>query len=192
MRTRLLAIAILAIFGGLVALVSCQREAEHPPAPNDAQPGADAGPAAVETMTAALYFPGFGNRLKVERRELPANGDAAERIATVVEALLAGPQSSGMGAPLPDSVSLRKVYLADGTIFLDLESAEGASPPASGSLREMLAVYSLVNTVLLNFEEAETLVLLWNGRQLRTFAGHLDTTRPLTANLDLILTSTDP
>ncbi|MEM7357123.1 MAG: hypothetical protein AAF657_40285, partial [Acidobacteriota bacterium] len=59
-------------------------------------------------------------------------------------------------------------------------------PPASGSAREMLTIYSLVNSVLLNFEEVERLVLLWNGGQMRTFAGHMDTRRPLVANLDLI------
>ena len=189
-----IAIAVFAIFGGLVALVSCQRDgADDVAEPGGAQPGADgAGPEGVEMLTADLYFPGYGSRLKVERRELPANGTATERIATVVEALLAGPLSSGMHAPLPGNVSLRKVYLADGTAFLDLESTEGAPPPASGSLSEILTVYSLVDTVLLNFEEAETLVLLWNGRQLRTFAGHLDTTRPLTANTDLIARSTVP
>ena len=188
-----IAIAILAVFGGLVALVSCQREVDDAAVPGGAQAGTDGAiPEGVETLTAELYFPGYGNRLKVESRELPANGDAADRIATVVDALLAGPQSSGATAPLPDSVSLRKVYLADGTAFLDLESAEGEAPPASGSQREILTVYSLVNTVLLNFQEAEALVLLWNGRQLRTFAGHLDTMRPLTANADLILRSAAP
>ena len=50
----------------------------------------------------------------------------------------------------------------------------------------MLTVYSLVNTVLLNFEQLDRVVLLWNGRQLRTFAGHVDTMRPLAANPDLI------
>ncbi len=50
----------------------------------------------------------------------------------------------------------------------------------------MLTVYSLVNTVLLNTEGAERLVLLWNGQQPMTFAGHLNTARPLKANRDLV------
>jgi hypothetical protein len=35
-------------------------------------------------------------------------------------------------------------------------------------------------------EEADRVVLLWNGRQASTFAGHVDTTRPLGPAADLI------
>ncbi len=47
-------------------------------------------------------------------------------------------------------------------------------------------LYSLVNTVLLNTPEANRLVVLWNGRQPETFAGHIDTARPLAARPNLI------
>ena len=43
----------------------------------------------------------------------------------------------------------------------------------------MLSVYSIVNTVLLNIPEISAVVLLNNGQQRPTFAGHLDTSRPL-------------
>ncbi len=185
-----IAITAIALLTGLLAIVSCQRDA-----PSDGAAEAGAAPAAEadeasatgEMLTAELYFPGTGGWLHAERRELPANAEIAERVSTVVETLLAGPRDSGMRPPLPGDVTVRRVYLAeDGLAFLDLQSPEDAPPPASGSLREMLTVYSLVNTVVLNFEELERIVLLWNGRQRRTFAGHLDTMRPLTANTDLI------
>ena len=140
-----------------------------------------------DLLPADLYFPGAGGRLYVEHQEVPTSDALDERISAVVEALLAGPRSASLRAPLPAGVHVRKVYLADGgTAFLDFESPEGAPPPPSGSRREILMVYSLVDTVVLNFESIDRLVLLWNGRQLRTFAGHLDTMRPLVANTDLI------
>ena len=40
--------------------------------------------------------------------------------------------------------------------------------------------------MLLNVGEARAVVLLWNGRQRKSFAGHLDTARPLVANPDLV------
>ncbi len=188
--TTWIAIAIVLVLAGLVAVVVWQRNAPENSSADAAgtvPAAADEAPATGEVLTADFYFPGTGGWLQTERREVSASAETAERISTVVETLLAGPRGRGMRPPLPDNVTLRRVYLAEGGLaFVDLESPEGAPPPASGSLREMLTVYSLVNTVLLNFEELERIVLLWNGRQLRTFAGHLDTMRPLAANTDLI------
>ncbi len=142
-------------------------------------------PAQVATVPADLYFPGQGGQLAVERREVPASDLVEEQIATLVEALIAGPQTRQLRSPLPAGVAVRKVYLIEDIVFVDLESAQG-SPPSTGSQREMLTVYSLVNTVLANAESAERLVLLWNGQQPVTFAGHLNTAQPLKANFDLV------
>ncbi len=150
------------------------------------EPAGDAdSQATADGVAAELYFPGRGGRLYPERREVPAGDRAETRIAGLVEALISGPRDGDLEPPLPRSVAVGAVYLMDGEVVLGLESPE-RRPPASGSQREMLAVYSLVNTVLLNVEGAERLVLLWNGRQPMTFAGHLDTARPLVANRALI------
>ncbi|MEE8525168.1 MAG: GerMN domain-containing protein [Thermoanaerobaculia bacterium] len=147
-------------------------------------------PALEESFTANLYFPDGGVRLHPESRELPAKDSAEEQIAVLIEALLAGPRDDRLLAPLPGEIILSKVYLIDGvTVFLDLGSPNGEPPPASGSQRELLTVYSLVNTVLLNTEGPERVVLLWNGRQPPTFAGHLNTARPLAVNSSLIASS---
>ncbi len=189
-KTLLIAIAILAVLAILVTIASRRQDGSEKTL-SESAPTVTAAPEeaaeASETLTADLFFPDTGGWLLAERREVPVSSEPAERISAVVANLLAGPAGGGgMRAPLPEGVGVRKVYLSDdGVALLDLESAE-ALPPASGSLAEMLTVYSLVNTVLLNFEELDRVVLLWNGRQLRTFAGHLDTMRPLTANTDLI------
>ncbi len=188
-QTVLIAIAILAVLALFVALVtwepkSPEEEASEPTEGELATPEVEA--ATGDVLTAELYFPGSGGWLQTERREVPAVTDLAEQISAVVGHLLAGPSRSDLQPPLPEGVTVRKVYMSEGGVaYIDFESAE-AAPPASGSLREMLTVYSLVNTVLLNFDQLERVVLLWNGRQLRTFAGHIDTMRPLAANSDLV------
>jgi len=48
-----------------------------------------------------------------------------------------------------------------------------------GSKQELLAVYNLVNTVALGSEAVEKVVLLLDGKQPETLAGHVDLTRPL-------------
>jgi spore germination protein GerM len=188
-QTLLIAIVIAAVLAGLVAVVFWQlggseETAAEQPGTEPAAPEVDAE---AEAWTPDLYFPGDGERLHAERRELPPAGGVEERITALVEALLAGPSGAGLQAPLPEGVHLRKVYLAEnGLAYLDFQSPDGAPPPASGSLREILTIYSLVDTVLLNFEQLDRVVLLWNGRQLQTFAGHVDTMRPLAAEADLI------
>ena len=189
-RTVLIAIALFAVLAVLAVVLS--RQPEVPDATVAETEGEVEAPpieAVVpgEGLTVNLYFPGTAGALVAERRELVANTDLSLRVQSAVEALLLGPTGPRTLAPLPAGVSVRKVYLREGgVVFLDLESPEGAPPPASGSSSEMLAVYSLVNTVLLNFEGLERMVLLWNGRQLKTFAGHMDTMRPLAANPSLI------
>lgn len=184
----LIAIAILAVLASLAAIFfrqqSPQETASETVEVEAVATGEDA--AAGETLAMDLFFPGTGGWLLAERREIAASAESVDRITAVVESLLAGPTGSGMRAPLPDAANVRKIYLAEnGLAYLDFESPEN-TPPASGSQREMLTVYSLVNTVLLNFEQLDGVVLLWNGRQLKTFAGHVDTMRPLAANPDLI------
>ncbi len=185
-QTVLIAIAILAVLALFVGIVSWQpddpEEATSEPAEGESStPEEEAG----DVLTAELYFPGAGGWLRAERREVPAVEDLPDQISVVVGHLLAGPSASNLLAPLPEGVTVRKIYMSERQAFVDFESAEPA-PPASGSLQEMLTVYSLVNTVLLNFEQLDRVVLLWNGQQLRTFAGHVDTMRPLAANPDLV------
>lgn len=141
----------------------------------------------VETEVIELLFPGEGNLLYSEPREMPAVGTIDQRIQAVIETLLAGPTSAGFRPPLPDGVKVLAVHFLEreGTVVLDLGAPEEEGPLAMGSRREMLSAYSLVNTVTSNFEGAERLQLLWNGRQPVTFAGHLDTSRPLAPNSSL-------
>jgi hypothetical protein len=73
-----------------------------------------------------------------------------------------------------------------GVLYVDLDLAAESSIPAWGSRQEMLAVYSIVNTLLAAEPEIQSVVLLRDGQQRATFAGHLDTSRPLFANPRLV------
>ena len=75
-------------------------------------------------------------------------------------------------------------------IIVDLEMPGESAHPDWGSRQEMLAVYSLVDTVLLNLPDIKAVTLLRNGQQPKTFAGHIDTTHPLVADRNLLATRT--
>lgn len=197
-----IALVVVLALGGLWALRRRSPQAAPPPAaaatPDAAPPAVPpntaggtapnaAGGTAGETVDLTLYFPGADGRLYAERREAQVSPGAAARARAALEGLLAGPRSEGLRAPLPAGVEIGSlVLLTDGTVIVDLRSAEREQPPSSGSLAERTTVYSLVDTVLMNAEGSRRVTLLWNGVQRESFAGHLDTTRPLAADTSIL------
>jgi hypothetical protein len=137
--------------------------------------GGDDGPTLDLAVT--LYFPTQGTTLAGETRGLAVPDDPERQLLALAHALLAGPESPILAAPLPPGVVVRSIHL---------DAPEGAPPPPGGSTEELLRVYSLVNTLSLNVAAVEGVVLLWNGEQLVTWSGHLDTSRPLAADPSLI------
>lgn len=132
-----------------------------------------------------LYFPGDGGWLVTEERSIAVEGAGVDLHAIASE-VLAGPTSSGLYAPFPAETRVGSVFISnDGIAYVDLVSTR-ANPPRSGSRQEMLSVYSLVNSAQANLPDLSAVVLLWNGQQRSTFAGHLDTGRPLKENRSLI------
>lgn len=134
-----------------------------------------------------LYFPDGGTRLRIEQREVPAETEPRSRLTRLVQELAAGPQSDELYPPLAEAMAFGWIHLdAANVAYIDLVHSGETVRPAWGSGQEMLSIYSIVNTVLLNMPEISAIVLLSNGQQRATFAGHVDTSRPLVANRDLI------
>jgi hypothetical protein len=117
--------------------------------------------------------------LRVERRELQVTSAPKDRIRRITETLLT-PRSDGARL-FPEGVALAGIQLSkEGTAYVNLVWEGHEDPPPSGSTEEMQRVYSLVNSIVMNVPEARRVALLWNDQQRLTFAGHLDTSRPLT------------
>jgi hypothetical protein len=185
-----IALAAVVLGGALWLLSRGDEEGASPEAPaagaSPTPPAASAQSAELEPWTAKLYFPAANDRLVVDEREI-ASGDApGERAAALVATLLATSPPAPRVPVFPIAVEAGRVLLLeDATILVDLRSTESPDPPASGSTIELLRVYAVVHTVLRNIPEATAVVLLWNGRQRASFAGHVDTSRPLRARAEL-------
>jgi hypothetical protein len=159
---------------GVACTGGCRRTAEPAAGPTPTPVGP------TEVATVSLLFPGGDGFLHAERREMKVPLAVEGRIAAVVGALLAGPETKGLVAPLPAGVTLGDAFVdPNGVAYVDLAAKEQPTPPASGSDLELLRVYSLVDTILANEPRARAVVLLWNGVQRPTFAGHVDTAAPL-------------
>lgn len=140
-----------------------------------------------QTTTVELFFPGPGGRLFAEEREIPPQDDLLAKVRLILDELLAGPDSEDLFPALPPEVTVDWLHLNPAGIFyVDLKFSGEVPFPAWGSRQEMLAVYSIVNTILTSAPEISSVVLLRNGQQRPTFAGHLDTSRPLLDNPKLV------
>ena len=143
--------------------------------------GVEGGPAGSAGKATAVPFELWvpdGIGLRVERRELQVTSAPKDRIRRIAEALL-NPRPDGARL-FPEGVALAGVQLSqEGTAYVNLVWEGHEDPPPSGSTEEMQRVYSLVNSIVTNVPEARRVALLWNGLQRPTFAGHLDTSRPL-------------
>lgn len=186
MKRWLAAVVAVAAVGGLfVAWRSGLFAARSPGAGGEERRGDTAAEAAAP-VAVDLFFPGAGGLLHPERREIAGGGSPEELAARVLGELFAGPRSERLRPPLPSDVAVRRVYLVgEGMAIVDLaRSAE--TPYAVGAQEELLALYSLVDTLALNVPEASRVLVLWNGEQPTTFAGHVDTTRALAPDLGLV------
>jgi hypothetical protein len=180
-------LAVLALLSLVLFSVGCRRGDR-----GAAQPAAEDGdPTTVDVagreLTLHLLYPGRGELLTAEQRTITAPGLREELVRLVLQELFAGPTDPALERPFPPSVTVSSVFVSEGGIaYVDLGSPELADPAAAGSLAELLEVYSVVDSVLVNVPSLEGVVLLWNGVQRPTFAGHLDTSRPLVLKGDLI------
>ena len=189
--TRRLAWVLLAAataLGLTATWVAARRDRGTLPDGTGAEHAHAADPSAAETrVRVQLYFPSADGRLAVEPRELAGSADPSVLVARIVEGLLEGPRSERSLRPFPPEVTVGETFLAaDGIAYVDLRSPAHPAPPFQGSTAELLVLYSLVNSVVENVDGARSLVVLWNGRQPRTFGGHIDTSRPLLPDPSLV------
>ncbi len=128
-----------------------------------------------------LLFAGHDGLLYPELRSAPLPEEVHERIKVVMRELLAGPTNSGrLSSVVPYEAAMRSVFVDDGgNAYVDL-----TAPPAGleGSSIELLFVYGVVDSIILNCPEVTAVQLLFGGREVDTLTGHLDLSRPLVLN----------
>lgn len=103
----------------------------------------------------------------------------------IVDALIAGP-SGTLGRTVPEGTELRALYITeDAVAYVDLSAAVSENHPG-GIRTEMITVYSIVNSLVLNVSAVDRVKLLVAGRESDTLAGHIDIRFPLQAEMLLV------
>ena len=140
-------------------------------------------PPTYEKREIFLYFgDGQGKYLKAESRVVDQPADAVAFCRRILTALFAGPRQGGI-AVLPQGVEIRALHImGDGVAFVDFESEAFESHPG-GVESELLSIYSIVNTLVLNVDGVRSVKFLIGGKEVATLAGHVDLSHPFEADI---------
>jgi len=133
-----------------------------------------------------LYFADRNNSfLKSELRVMLQPDDPLEFGRTIVEALIKGPQK-GLIRTIPVGTELSAIYIdPDDVCYVDLsESIINQHPGGTNS--ELLTIYSVVNSLILNVSEISRVKILIDGNEAPTLAGHINLQFPFKAHMLLI------
>ncbi|MFO7494041.1 MAG: GerMN domain-containing protein [Desulfobacterales bacterium] len=146
----------------------------------------EARPSAVVEAVAHLYFADRrGLLLAAEARVMPRQTDACRRAHWLVSELIRGPRQGGLHT-LPPESEVRALFLTpDETAYVDFSAAIQEHHPG-GVRSELLSVYAVVNTLILNLPEVSAVKILIEGREVSTLAGHISLAAPLNADMLLI------
>jgi len=184
-RTILAAIGILFIGGALCPFFQ-DANAQKAQFNREDSLSRPAGLMQSKKSAAHLYFADRDNYyLMSEQRVVSHSGDPVDYARSIVEDLIKGPQILLVRTIATDT-ELKAIYIIpDGVCYVDLSQAVGKDHPG-GCNSELLTIYSVVNSLILNVPEINRVKLLIDGKEVQTLAGHIDLEFPLEANMLLI------
>ena len=132
--------------------------------------------------TVVLFFVDGGSRLAREARELDQCADTTACLKDTLDELFYGPLGE-LDEALPEGSVVNAVRIEGDSAVVDVNRSFVDEMP-SGSSAEMMAVYSIVNTVCLNFPKI-TGVRLTVAGDGKVALEHLDLSDPLAADYTL-------
>jgi len=134
----------------------------------------------VAVRPVTLFFEGPEMLLVRETRNVALPENPAGALSVVARELLKGSSNAGVPHIFPRDTVIRSAFLLpDGTAFIDLGGNTLSQGWGTGSHEELMAVYSVVQTVTTNFPEAKRVRILVNDEPAETLAGHVNLSRAL-------------
>ncbi|MEI7632859.1 MAG: GerMN domain-containing protein [bacterium] len=158
-------------------------------APSSLLKGLLARRGSLSTNQALLYYTKDGKQLVGSVTDLGmASMSAADRARVIVAGLVEGRDAAFLKSPIPRGTRLNAVHVTGNMVIVNL-SKEFLTNLAGGMSSEMLAVYSIVNSLLYNIENIEAVQILIEGERLPTLRGNVEIGTPLIANPSITIAS---
>lgn len=184
-RIRLSIIGILIICGFVCLSFQYAGSQRKRPIQDNALTRPAVRPKIIKSL-AHLYFADKDNYfLMSEQRTVTYPEKPVENARAIVDALIEGPQKN-LVRTIAASSKLRAIYITpNGDCYVDLSRAVAENHPG-GCNSELLSIYSVVNSLILNVPEIKRVKMLIEGKEALTLTGHIDLKLPLEANMLLI------
>jgi spore germination protein GerM len=140
----------------------------------------------VEKKEVLLYFSDSeGEYLIAEKRPILKKNEVKEEVKETILELIKGPKEK-LIPTLPPRTKLLTLQINDaGVAKVNFSSALSKDHPG-GSSAEMMTVYSIVNSLALNFPQIKRVQILIDGKSIETITGHLSLRQPISPKPDLI------
>lgn len=138
-----------------------------------------------EKKEVILYFSDSEGRYLIgEKRKIQKKNDLREEGKEVIDELIKGPKE-GLFRTLPPRTKLLNLQIQGERAKVNFNSALTKYHPG-GSSAELITVYSIVNTLTLNFPRIKRVQILIDGKPIETIAGHLSLREPIPPKSDLV------
>jgi spore germination protein GerM len=120
-----------------------------------------------------------------EKREIGKKEEVEEEAQEAIRELIKGPKGRLLPT-LPSRTELLSLQLDDkGTAKANFSRTLSKDHPG-GSSAEMMTVYSVANTLIINFPVIKRVQFLVEGKEIESITGHLSLGRPIASKPDLI------
>ena len=131
-----------------------------------------------------LFFAEMNSSVLVrEGREIDACDEVSACLEEILEELINGPVGD-LAPVLPPAGMFHSVQLDGGVARVDF-AQELLDALPEGSSSEMMAAYSVANSLALNYPQVKAVLFTLDGKPLQTLKGHLDVSRPIAPDFSL-------
>ncbi len=139
-----------------------------------------------ELMRVKLYFlDSEENVLVEEQKEIEKGKNERDSIRNLLSALFEGPSSPQLLSAVPEGTQLRQVYIIDHVCVVDL-TGPIASAGSDGSSAELMAIYSIVNSITTNFPDVRSVKIILDGMERETLFGHVSLKDPFFPDMSYV------
>jgi len=139
-----------------------------------------------ETKVVTLFFSEEeGEYLVEEKREILKTGRFEEEAKETVVELIKGPKGRLIPALPPHTRLLTLQMDQNGVAKVNFDETLSKEHPG-GSSAEMLTLYSIVNSLTLNFPQIKRVQILIDGKEAESIAGHISLKQPVSFNPSIV------
>lgn len=126
-----------------------------------------------------------GEYLVGEKREIPKRETVEEEARETVVELIKGPKGKLIPALPPRTRLLTLEMDQNGVAKVNFDQTLSKEHPG-GSSAEMLTLYSIVNSLTLNFPQIKRVQVLIDGKAAESIAGHISLKQPVSFNPSIV------